>query len=389
MEEGDNMDQEKEIITFEELFKGEKKQTSKRPPENNKRGYTYSLLFYALVMYVVASILVILMMNMPSFTKTWTEDELVMDAVASDAGGFALVTTDVWNTYLSDYGDYVKTVGFYYGYVLVINSSNTEYYHLLMDPDFTESEVIDPSKVELIIAFNSTVTAWTEDVEIAIYQGKNAPKPTTFTVDANIIEGPVTSITGEASSILNFVIYLIMVPGIIYFMKSDLILDFKDTKDKKREIIVPIIIGYAYVWVGNIVSTFLSTYLAGALDLEVGEAANQQAIISAVTSSAGILMIISAVFIGPVIEELIFRKAIFGLIKSNTVALIVSTFVFGLIHVISETSVQAAIVNGVSYFVMGFVFSYIYLKAERNVMIPIIVHIINNAVSILLILLIL
>lgn len=383
------MDQEKEIITFEELFKGEKKETKKRPPESNKRGYTYSLLFYALVMYVVASILVLLMMNMPSFTKTWTEEELVIDAVASTPGGIAFIDSGEWLKYQDDYADYVNPVGNYETFVILINTLNESYVDLLMDPFFPDQEVINVIKVQFILTYGTDVTKWNEDLDIVIIQGKNLPKPFALTNDYEQIEGPLTTITGEASSILNFIIYLIMIPGIIYFMKSDLIIDWKETKDKKREIIVPIIIGYAYVWVGNIVSTYLSTYLSGAFGLEVGEAANQQAIISAVTSSTGILMIISAVLIGPVIEELIFRKAIFGLIKSNTVALIVSTFVFGLIHVISEASVEAAIVNGISYFVMGFVFSYIYLKAERNVMIPIIVHIINNAVSILLILLIL
>ena len=117
----------------------------------------------------------------------------------------------------------------------------------------------------------------------------------------------------------------------------------------------------------------------------MGEAANQQAVISAVTSSTGILMIVSAVIIGPIIEELVFRKAVFGLISNNTVALIVSTLVFGFIHVMSEASVTEAIINGSSYFVMGFVFSFIYLKSDRNIMIPIAVHILNNAISILLI----
>lgn len=383
------MDQEKEIITFEELYKGEKKQSSKRPPEDNKRGYTYSLLFYALVMYVVASILVFVMIEIPNFTKTWSEEELVIDAVASDQGGFALVSQPVWVEYHNDYKDYVKNVGSFEGYSILINKANEDYADLLLDIDYPDFETIDPDKIILIITSDTTVTQWTDDLEISVYQGKSLSKPVQFTIDANIIEGPVRTMTGEASSILNFVIYIIMIPGIIYFMKSDLIYDFNETKDKKREIIVPIIIGYAYVWVGNIVSTLLSQTLSAAFGLRITEAANQKAIISAVTSSTGFLMIISAVIIGPVIEELIFRKAIFGLIKSNTVALIVSTLVFGLIHVISEASIQAAIVNGISYFVMGFVFSYIYLKAERNVMIPIVVHIINNAVSIFLILLIL
>ena len=389
MEEGDNMDQEKEIITFEELFKGEKKQTSNRPPENNKRGYTYSLLFYALIMYVVATIIALIMFEMPSMTKLWYEEELIFEQVANSPGGIAFVSDDTWFNYGDDYLDSVQNVGVYEGFIIIINKENQSYQTVLYDDEILTEQVIDEEKILDIISRDAVVTTWDNDTDIVIFQGRNLPRLTSLTNDTVLVTGPVKNITAEASSILNFLIYLIMVPGIIYFMKNDIIIDWNETKAKKKEIVVPVIIGYAYVWVGNFVSTLLSTYLADILNYGVGEAANQQAIISAVTSKTGFLMIISAVIIGPVIEELIFRKAVFGLIKNNKIALVVSTFVFGLIHVLSETSIQAAIVNGVSYFVMGFVFSYIYLKAERNVMIPIIVHIINNAVSILLILLIL
>lgn len=383
------MDQEKEIITFEELYKSEKKQTSNRPPESNKRGYTYSLLFYALVMYVVAAIIALIMFEMPSMTKLWHEEELVFEQIANSPRGIAFVTDDAWFNYGDDYEDSVQKVGVYEGFAIIISKENQSYATVLFDEEILTEQVIDEEKILNIVSRDGITKTWDNDTEIVIYQGKNLARLAALTNHTVLITGPVNNITAEASSILNFLIYLIMVPGIIYFMKSDIMIDWNETKAKKKEIVVPIIIGYAYVWVGNFVSSFLSTYLADLLNFGVSEAANQQAIISAVTSRTGFLMIISAVIIGPVIEELIFRKAVFGLIKNNKVALVVSTFVFGLIHVLSETSIQAAIVNGVSYFVMGFVFSYIYLKAERNVMIPIIVHIINNAVSILLILLIL
>jgi hypothetical protein len=96
-----------------------------------------------------------------------------------------------------------------------------------------------------------------------------------------------------------------------------------------------------------------------------------------------VLIFISAVIIGPVVEELIFRKAIFGLISNDKVALAVSTFIFGAIHLLGEASILEALVNGVAYFVMGFVFGYIYLKNNRNIMVPIIVHVLSNLISVI------
>jgi len=390
MEEGDIMDQEKEIITFEEMYKNHKKREQPVYHEN-KRGYIYALLYYGLIMYVVASVFVIIMLQIPIFRMVaQTEDERVIEAIAQDEGGLAVIPYDTWDQYRDAYKNKVSVIGQYQDYIVLVHPENTDVEELLFSPyETTEIMVFDESKLESVLDSSNNIDDWSEGNPIHLYHGKNMDASTTYLRETRLFTGPTYTLTDDASSILNFFIYFLMIPGIYFFMKSDLKIDFEHTKSEKKEMLIPILIGYAYVWVGNLVSGLLSTYFSGLFNLEVSESANQQAIISAVTSQTGILMIISAVFIGPVIEELIFRKALFGLIKKDSIAIIVSTLVFGFIHVVTEKSFAEAIVNGVAYFVMGFVFSYIYIKAKRNIMIPIIVHIINNAVSILLIFIIL
>ncbi|MDY0075380.1 MAG: type II CAAX endopeptidase family protein [Acholeplasmataceae bacterium] len=384
------MDQEKEIITFEEMYKNHKKREQPVYHEN-KRGYIYALLYYGLIMYVVASVFVIIMLQIPIFRMVaQTEDERVIEAIAQDEGGLAVIPYDTWDQYRDAYKNKVSVIGQYQDYIVLVHPENTDVEELLFSPyETTEIMVFDESKLESVLDSSNNIDDWSEGNPIHLYHGKNMDAPTTYLRETRLFTGPTYTLTDDASSILNFFIYFLMIPGIYFFMKSDLKIDFEHTKSEKKEMLIPILIGYAYVWVGNLVSGLLSTYFSGLFNLEVSESANQQAIISAVTSQTGILMIISAVFIGPVIEELIFRKALFGLIKKDSIAIIVSTLVFGFIHVVTEKSFAEAIVNGVAYFVMGFVFSYIYIKAKRNIMIPIIVHIINNAVSILLIFIIL
>lgn len=384
------MNEEKEIITFEELYHGKKVTAEKKTPPENKRGYVYTLLVYGIIMYVVATIIVLLMLEIPKLTGTISEAEVLISQVADDVDALALVTPEVWNDYRDLYKNDVEVVGYYNSYVLLVNPQNEAVEATLFSslPDGV-TYVLDIYKVGHAIVENGQISRWDNGHDIELYRGKNLTVPLSFTAQATIIDGGMRYITDTASSLLNFIIYILLIPGIIYFMKKDLVYDLKELKAQKFEIILPIIIGYAYVWVGNIVSTVLSTYLSNLFGMQISEAANQEAIISAVSSDLGILMIISAVFIGPVIEELVFRKALFGLIKKDSVALVVSTLIFGLIHVVTEPSITAALINGSSYFVMGFVFGYIYIKANRNVMIPTIVHIINNAVSILVILFIL
>ena len=47
-------------------------------------------------------------------------------------------------------------------------------------------------------------------------------------------------------------------------------------------------------------------------------------------------MILAVVIFTPIVEELVFRKAIFGLFKNKWVGFAVSTLIFGLIHVTGE-----------------------------------------------------
>ncbi|PKK93747.1 MAG: hypothetical protein CVV61_03015, partial [Tenericutes bacterium HGW-Tenericutes-6] len=151
----------------------------------------------------------------------------------------------------------------------------------------------------------------------------------------------------------------------------------------KASVLPSILLGYVYIILGNVIANFISTQLARQFDITQGDSLNQQVIVEALRSNGIVLIFISAVIIGPVVEELIFRKAIFGLISNDKVALAVSTFIFGAIHLLGEASILEALVNGVAYFVMGFVFGYIYLKNNRNIMVPIIVHVLSNLISVI------
>jgi len=140
---------------------------------------------------------------------------------------------------------------------------------------------------------------------------------------------------------------------------------------------------------GNIFSNYTSSFLGDIFGLTQSESLNQITVIRSLESSGAVLMILSAVIMGPIVEELIFRKSIFGLFKSDKWALIVSTLIFGSIHLVGEASILSALVNGLSYFVMGFIFGFIYIKNKRNIFAPLAVHILSNTISIIAILFIL
>ncbi|HPG43828.1 MAG TPA: hypothetical protein PLJ98_08500, partial [Acholeplasmataceae bacterium] len=94
------MNEEKEIITFEDLYqrKNEPSKKERREPEH-KRSYIYTLLVYATIMYVVATIIVLVMLQLPAMTEEVSETEVLINNLANDENSLALITPDTWNDY--------------------------------------------------------------------------------------------------------------------------------------------------------------------------------------------------------------------------------------------------------------------------------------------------
>ncbi|MFB7138615.1 lysostaphin resistance A-like protein [Gottfriedia sp. NPDC056225] len=93
------------------------------------------------------------------------------------------------------------------------------------------------------------------------------------------------------------------------------------------------------------------------------------------------LMIISAVILAPIKEEWITRKLIIGSIfkHSPIIGLIVSSFGFGLLHMLAGFSIYALL----SYSLAGLIFGIIYIKTKK-IEVTIFAHFLNNLVSIIL-----
>ncbi len=381
------MNYNNETIKFEDLFKEEIKQRKTRQNPEQKKNYGYAIIVYILVMYVLATVLFLIAAEVPALNVTYTEKELVLEKIASDQGGLAFMDSPSFDLYANQYSDDVISIGIYDGFEVLVNANNTYYNGLLTYTDeINEIEVLKTHTLEDMIGYASYIKNWSEDVPINIYKGKLQETPSSLTKWTEILEGPITVGKEFTLALLNFTIYMTLFPCIAYLLKFDIDYDFKESKAIKSQFFVAVIIGYLYIILGNIFSNFFSGLLSDLFKLTPGEAINQEVIITALKSDGMFLMIISAVILGPIVEELIFRKALFGLIKSDKIALFASTFIFGLIHLVGEASIQEALVNGISYFVMGFIFGYIYIKNKRNVMVPIAVHMASNLVSVLAIL---
>lgn len=94
------------------------------------------------------------------------------------------------------------------------------------------------------------------------------------------------------------------------------------------------------------------------------------------------LGVLSLVFVGPLVEELVFREAMIGCMLRNSVkprvAILFSALLFGLIHA-NPAQIPFA-------FVIGLLLGYLYCQT-KSVVLTFVIHILNNGLAVLLLLL--
>ena len=178
-----------------------------------------------------------------------------------------------------------------------------------------------------------------------------------------------------------FVLSLLLVPQIYY-------LDCMILKRKNfSRAFLEVLIGYGILTVASVFGTMISRMLAGG-----GESINETAVNSIIFADGGWLYIFVAVIIGPIVEEIVFRGILQGAIIGSkvrkpgdprvVVGILASSIFFGLIHVVS----------GGDYI---FIFPYLFMGLalgiiayySKSVYTSMIVHILNNLISILITLL--
>lgn len=130
--------------------------------------------------------------------------------------------------------------------------------------------------------------------------------------------------------------------------------------------IVWIIIGFFGAYAGQVIAGLIETYAFGITQ----GSENTSNIMDAVREVPAFVLIV--VVFAPVLEEIIFRKILFGEIYKRTnffVAVLISALVFGAVH--------GDFLHLLQYFVMGVVFAALYVQTKR-IIVPIITHSLMN-----------
>lgn len=108
---------------------------------------------------------------------------------------------------------------------------------------------------------------------------------------------------------------------------------------------------------------------------------NEQIIRSNI-KKAPIYMIFTCSFVAPILEEMTFRRSLYGLIKNKWIFIISSGAIFGLLHVIGSYNNVLDFLYIIPYGVMGSCFAFL-LSKTNNITLPIIIHMIHNTILVM------
>lgn len=129
-----------------------------------------------------------------------------------------------------------------------------------------------------------------------------------------------------------------------------------------------VIAGIFMAWVSQVIAATIETELLG---IKMG---SENTAVIVELSRINPLFILVPALIGPILEEFVFRKILFGTFYKKwnfLVAAILSSLIFAVVHM--------DLMHTLIYFAMGVVFAYLYVKTKR-IIVPILVHMLLNTI---------
>ena len=184
--------------------------------------------------------------------------------------------------------------------------------------------------------------------------------------------------------VTNFVTYLLSFSIIVFYTRDSVKDDFIDVINRRRTLgwLIPVM-AVAFTGVAYLIDLLFAKI--------VPSSTNQSTIVDIMSSSAAPLMITCTVFLAPVLEELVYRKCIFSLVKDRVGIVwcyIISIVAFALPHMISTPidNVGTWLIQSIPYFLCAFMLCGIYHLSRFNIYSAILAHMFNNILAVILVL---
>ena len=185
--------------------------------------------------------------------------------------------------------------------------------------------------------------------------------------------------------ISNFITYLIAFAVVVFYTRDLIVTDFKDLINRRTKLgwMIPLM-AVAFTGIAFLIDLFVSQ--------AVKSSNNQNTIVQILKTGSAPFMIICTVLFAPVVEELVYRKCIFSMLKDRLGLVwcyILSTVLFALPHMISTPLVNGNVgiwlLQSLPYFLSGALLCLVYHLSKFNIYATITAHILNNVLAVFLV----
>ncbi len=178
------------------------------------------------------------------------------------------------------------------------------------------------------------------------------------------------SVTNKTILFFIIDITLIIILWLIY--KNDLKKEFSIFKGNWKHIISENfkywVFGLALMSILNILITTITS----------SDIANNEEAVRGMIRTFPIYAMFSVCIVAPIVEEIVFRKTLWDIIKNKTILIIISGLLFGLVHVIGSYETYIDLLYILPYGVFGSIFAYMYHKT-KTVFTSMSMHFIHNS----------
>lgn len=167
----------------------------------------------------------------------------------------------------------------------------------------------------------------------------------------------------------NIFIFTVTLSLCLYYIRDE-IREFFQLKDKQiGTIVMWSVIGVFLVFIAQYASIVIETFLLG---IQPGSE-NTMRLMDTARQAPAFLLIIT--LLGPILEELVFRKAIFGSLYRK-----MNFFFAGILSGLIFAALHDDFAHLLTYTAIGLVFAFLYVETKR-IIVPIIAHIALNTVA--------
>ena len=204
----------------------------------------------------------------------------------------------------------------------------------------------------------------------------------------SLIISPFMTLNDTNIVIINLILYLIDLMIVLFIYRKDLKKEWQKFCNNFKS--------YAKIAFKNWLIAFAFMVVLNAIViLLLGKMATNESENRELLTKLPILSTIMMVFMGPIMEEFAFRKGFKNALKNKQLFLIVTSLLFGAVHVISNidyTSLTAFLASSkellfiLPYFAMGYFFGKAYYETDC-IFTSILAHMFHNGFSVIIILL--